>query len=742
MRSRLIGFVLLILAAPLAGLLPQTGAPPILDIGRMEQTLKEAGDLQSAQPQAVAEKLAPLLAVLRPLRQNGTLTADGARILQDSLLLLMRTQSMLLLPEVEITALFRELLNTNPKIDESIFNPREKLLLGKIRSAETGNVELQTTPPAAVISYLGTELGKTPADLPLLAGTYRFQLRLTGYVDQDLELTVRPAESLTEIRTLRRRTVEIPISVNAPATTVLLNGQAQGESQAYAAWLAALPEDRRQAYASIVQKWDVDRATVGFFRLREVPVGEALKIEFQAACYEPLAIQLTIADQEIDWSQPVVARAELRRVELKRDTGYVEISSTPSGAEVWLDGALQGQTPLGKDVCVGSHRIQVLHKAGQYVQEVNVRRGQASKVSGDIKPALAFLGMYRLDPKAGNPVPVSTDWATVARRIALRSTAFVDPRISPEDIGSLLKKDKLPIEQLLQDDRRTGDLELLLRRVAAAVGRADLLLIGMRAESKCSFRLYNTLHPIPDTIEVPDLDDASLDFLISGLNAAGRTGLRLRMTDLGAVLMDSPRGLIVQAVSGSAGAGRTELALGTVVRTVDQKQMKFSEFQNYLRSKQPGQSVALEVHSGKDAATVVPVTLRSAWAEYPWSMPDGFTNAVIAMLEHLAERDPVSDEAKYAGLGLARGFMKQGEWKVALEYLAKTNLEPYKSGVCPGTVLYYQGRCYEEIGERAQAESYYTRAKDYADATLGLPDGPSVPALAEQRIQSMKKPAK
>lgn len=741
MRLRPIYSILAIIFASRLGQPAQQAAPVAQDPARMEQILKEAAELQSARPQAVAERLAPLLTELRPRRSDGTLGLEGARILQDALLLLLRTQSMLLLPEAQIADTFRELLNTNPRIGEDLFNPREKLLLEKLRSAETGHFELQTTPPDAALMYLGTELGKTPSDLPLIAGTYRFQLRLEGYFDQDVEVTVRPAEMMTAIRTLRRRTVEIPIAVNAPATTILLNGEVQGVSQAYAPWLASLPADRQPAYASIVQTWDTDRATYGFFRLQEVPVGETMKIEFKAACYEPLELQVNVNGREVDWTQAIVSLPALRRVELKRDTGFVEISSSPSGAEVWLDGALQGQTPLGKDVCVGPHRIQVLHRAGQYVQEVNVRSGQASKVSGEIRPALAFLGIYRVDPQKSQPAPLDADWTTVARRIALRSSAFVDPRISPEDIGALLKKGRLPVEQLLRDDPNPGEIDLLLKRISGEVGRADLLLLGLRAGDRILFRLYNLLHPVPDLIELPDLDEASLDFLVAGLNAAEKTAGLLRRTDLGVILMDSPRGLVVQSVDGAAGGG-TALAPGAVVKSVNQKRMRAGELQAFLRSRTPGQSIALEVQSGKEGAAAIQLEIRSAGAEYPWNTPAGFPNAVLTMLRHLVERDPLSDGAKYAGLSLARGFMRRGEWKTALEYLAKTNLEPYKSGVCPGTVLYYQARCYEELGDPAQAANYYARAKDYTDATLGLPDGPSVPALAEQRLQSLKKPVK
>jgi hypothetical protein len=729
-----------ILAAPALSVQAPASAPQ--DIAKMEQALKEAADLQSSRPDAVAEKLAPLFADLRPLRQSGTLTPAASQILQDALLLLMRTQSMLLLSEQEISASLRELLITNAKIDESLFNPREKLLLDKIRSAETGHYALETTPPGAVLSYLGAELGKTPSNVALIAGTYRFQLRLPGYLDQDFEVTIQPSEVVTAARTLRRRTVEIPVSINAPAATVIMNGQTLGVSRGYDDWLASIPADRQQEMASIIQQWNIDRATASFVRLLEVPVGEAVKIEFQAACHEPFTLQLTVTEQEVDWTHPVLVRPELRRVELKRDTGFMEVSSTPSGAEVWLDGSLQGQTPLGKDVCAGSHRIQVLHRSGQYLQEVNIRRGQASKVSGELKPAIAFLGIYAQNEPGTPPTPVRADWETVARRIALRSTAFVDPQITPDDIDALRKKGALPVEKLLQEGLAAADADMLIKRISAEVGRVDMLILGLRAENKCVFRLYSTIHPMPDVIEVPNLEQTSLDFLISQLNKAESIGTRLQVVDLGIEMMESPKGLVVLDVSPAVAAGKAALAPGVIVKTIDQKALSFKDLQNYLRSKKPGQSVTLEVQTSKEALTTVSIPVRLSGAEYPWSTPDGFANSVLTMLRHIVELDPLADEAKYASLSLARGLMNQKEWKLALELLAKTNLEPHKSGVCPGTVLYYQGRCYEELGDRAQAESYYTRAKDYAEATLGMPGGPAVPVLAEQRIQSLKKPNK
>ncbi len=731
------GVFLIIFALPL--LSAQEPAQAEYDAVRMETVLKEAVDLQSAEPQSVPEKLNPLLVELRELRRNGTLGEDGIRILKDALLLMVRTQTMLLAPEEEISGMLRELLITDPVIDESIFNPREKLLLEKIRSAETGSLEVQTNPPGAVLYYLGSGLGTTPAKIELIAGDYRLRLHLLDYVDQNIDITIQPSENLFQSYTLRRRAVDIPMAINAPSAAVVFNGNAVGVSQEYKTWLASLPAEQREYYESAVKQWGVDPGTYSFFRLVDVPVGAAAKLEFKAGCRQPLEMEIAVADADVDWSQPILVIPELQNVQLAKDTGSMDVSSTPSGAEVWLDGVLQGQTPLkAKEICSGTHRVQVLHKCGQYARAITIQRGRALAVRGQLKPALGFLGIYELDPQGKEWTLLDADSKAAAESLAVNCQAFSDPLIPLEDIRTLRDKGSIPVGRLLQGEAGE-DMDGLIKTISAAVGRSELLLIGMRKENGYLLKLYSALHPIADSIKVAALDKPALDFLVSQLNNSERIRERLLAPNLGMEVTDSPYGLAVLSVSSAVAAAKTAPAPGSIIKTVDAKSMTSSEFLAYLPSKKPEQDVVLELMTGKEDVSLVPVRVRRSGAEYSWSMPDSFPNSILAMLKHLVERDPLSDEAKFASLSLARGFMMRGEWKTALEYLAKTNLEPHKSGICPGTVLYYQGRCYEEIGAPSQAESYYMRARDYAEATLGTPRGLNVSILAEQRIEALKK---
>ena len=700
----------------------------------MADLLREAQDLQPVKLAEVSVRLAPLLAELRQLRQSGSLTPEISRIFQDALLLQVRTQTKLLAPEPEIVASFHELLVINPKLDESAFNPRERSLLEKVRSSETGQLSLKTHPAAVRVFYGGTEMGISPLELPLISGTYRLLLRREGYRDDALDVTIRPSELLLAERTLRRLSFLVPLSANVEGAAVLLNGQALGKTQRLEAWIASLPPERREPLRGAVSQWGSAPRTDAFFVLPEVTVEQPVSLELRAPCYQPLQLSFTVAEQEVDWSSPIHVRPELRQVELKRDTGFMEVTSVPSGAEVWIDGAQAGKTPLQQDICVGAHRVQVLHAAGQYLQQVLVQRDQATKVAGEVRPALLFLGVYAEGP-GGALQPVASDRESVARQLVLRGTAFVNHQLPPAEIETLRRSDRLPLERMMAIGPEHSEVDALVRKIAAENGRVDLLLFGVRTGKTLLFRLFSTIHPLPDLIELPGTDENSLAFLAARLNAADRIASRLFVPHLGVELSESPYGLAVQ----SAATGRDDLAPGAVVRAVDKKQMNLPEFQSYQRTLKPGQSVTLDLSGAKGAPTRVILTVALSGAEYPWKNPEAFPNAVLCVLRHLVERDPISEVSKFARLSLARGLMEREQWKLALEYLVRTNLEPHKDGVCPGTVLYHQGRCYEALADVDNAITCYTRAKDYSEATLGARDGLPIPALADWRIQILKR---
>ena len=729
--------LLWMMSAPAAA---QEPVPPQLDAAAMAARLAEAQELAGKQVSAAQGKLRELLADLRYWHDTGPMTAESAAIFQDALVLNIGLQTKLLAPEGQILDSFRELLIINPILDENLFNPREKLLLEKCRSGQSGRLSLQTTPAEAGLYYLGRELARTPAELSLMAGSYRLTLTSDGYLDQELQVDIRAGETTFVERSLRRKAVTIVLSTSTVGTLVLLNHEPVGQTRPYEAFLSSLPASQMADIQEIIRSWRSDGRSLGFFRLDEMPVGEPFSIELRADCYEPRIIQAAVSEDQVDWSRPTVVISDLKGVQLVRDTGLMEVSSSPEGAEVWLDGMLQGRTPLHADVCSGTHRVQVLHSSGQFTQEVIIRKGLVSKVSGALKPALAFLGIYRQSSRGAPLQPQQAEWESAARQLALQSSTFTYVQIRPNDVEAARQSGRLPLDALLESAPGSSETDTLLRKIGIEAGKVNLVLVGLRTGDSYQFRLYNIIRATPDLIELPGADGQQLGFLIGQLNKTANVPARLRVPHIGIELLDTTGGLVVGRLHESVGSPSASLPAGSVIKSIDRAPMTYRELQAHLQTIPTGQTIVLEVQAaGTGAAGFLSIPVQAAGAEYPWNTPDSFPNAILTFLYHIAERAPASEDSKFARLSLALGLMRQGEWQPAADILEKLDLAPLKAGICQGTVLYYLARCHERLGRNSSAENLYTRALEYTDATLGTPDGPSVAALAEKRRRDLKK---
>ncbi|MFN7135267.1 MAG: PEGA domain-containing protein, partial [Myxococcales bacterium] len=62
--------------------------------------------------------------------------------------------------------------------------------------------------------------------------------------------------------------------------------------------------------------------------------------------------------------------------------GTLSVTSSPLGADVYLDGANVGQTPIDIDIPTGKHRLKLIDASSktEKLQTVRVRNGEVSKV--------------------------------------------------------------------------------------------------------------------------------------------------------------------------------------------------------------------------------------------------------------------------------------------------------------------------------------------------------------------------
>ena len=86
-------------------------------------------------------------------------------------------------------------------------------------------------------------------------------------------------------------------------------------------------------------------------------------------------------------------------------------------------------------------------------------------------------------------------------------------------------------------------------------------------------------------------------------------------------------------------------------------------------------------------------------------------------------------------LNTAVALTRVGECVAARDELKQVQL-PDRPGVGPGTVHYLLGVCAEELGNRAEAESYFKMAS--ATESLLTEDGPAVRDLVAARASGVK----
>jgi serine/threonine-protein kinase len=210
---------------------------------------------------------------------------------------------------------------------------------GRRQGAPTAALTVQTRPAGAAITVDGAVIGSSPLEVQLPPGKHRVTAKLEGHAVWSRELDMDEAASTPldiQLRALAKNTASQVFT--APPGAILVGaaasvgGPPESEHQAAAAPAEPLPEARRQAH---------DDGS-GHTRTRK-----------------PL--------------KPENDRAEA----FPEIQGILQIESTPTGAEVLVDGKAAGTTPFVTRVPEGEH-VVVLRDGDRNVweQRLNVESGK------------------------------------------------------------------------------------------------------------------------------------------------------------------------------------------------------------------------------------------------------------------------------------------------------------------------------------------------------------------------------
>jgi formylglycine-generating enzyme required for sulfatase activity/serine/threonine protein kinase len=380
------------------------------------------------------------------------------------------------------------------------------------REAARGGVIVRTIPAGAEVRVGAVALDRSPLTLrEQRLGTYPVRIRLEGHEDWDGEITVEENE-FTELNVpLERSTGTLALTSEPPGVNFAVNGEvthtgrtpAQLEGVPTGSYEVTFQRDGwpEQGVSLTVGRGGVARATGNFvggaISLSSEPAGLAYEVTpATGVTFGPKFARLTgrtpaelsdlppgryeVSFQREGW--PVQAR----RVELKRGErasataefvpGVIELTSVPSGAEVWSEGRRVGTTPFRvAEALPGSYEYELRLRGYQpATSALTVRARDTTRVEVSLEeirgpqPGQRFtipdLGMELMpippgsfqmgSARGGNNNERPVTRVTISRPFWLAKTEVTQRQwqLVMGNNPSHFKGEILPVEQVLWDE--------------------------------------------------------------------------------------------------------------------------------------------------------------------------------------------------------------------------------------------------------------------------------------------------
>jgi hypothetical protein len=630
--------------------------------------------------------------------------------------------------EADFDALLR--LDPGYVIDRQTLSPKVVDLFDRVRARIAGLLVLDVDPPQARVSVDGDPV--EPAQMKgfgLLTGSRVLRVEMDGYDPYSETLSVAAGKEIRKAVRLRanRRILQF---ITVPAgVAVSLDGKAIGKTSG-----PATPE-----VEALAPQYGFDPKNASApFSVPLVTPGDH-KATFERECFQPQGLTLKVA---LDAEQNAPLR--FAPVVLQEARTELRITSTPAGADVFVDGDSKGTTPITIGALCGGERdvLVTRQEAGSWSERIRIAPGQVNVLDVRLRPTLLYAGTFRLD-EWGRAVWSDEDKPLVAEIGAgLKTLNLVR---SPEILQEMRSA---VIAWMISDPNEVRSGTLLtpaLLETAARRARVDLVLAGLTLagdpDKTWTLALYSVLHPTPDVTTLRlDRPEGAREFLRRLDSAPPQSdtwwGVGLADTLLG----DAP--IVARVLPGSP-AAKAGLKVGDQVKQVGSRRM------SSVREAAKGLDAEASRPSGVKAAVVLAVddgsgqrTVRVAPGESPVVIP--LTDPSLLYNRALAEfrlrSRAATDESErgVALLNLGVAFMHFRQYdRAQTEGFARATL-PRGTGISEGTVLYYRGLCALRKGDPAAARTAFQAAAAATGSTLDTGDGPSAAAAAARMLKALE----
>ncbi len=632
---------------------------------------------------------------------------------------------------------FSSLLRLNPgyAIDRQTLSPKVVDLFDRVRAKIAGILVLRPDPPKARVLVDGDPVEPQEGGrVPVLSGSHALRVEAEGYDPYEETLAVVAGAETTKAVRLRpnRRALQF---VTVPAgVAISVDGTPAGVTAG-----PATPEVEAMARQG---GFDARNASAPL-TLALVAAGDH-KVTFDKDCFQSrtLTVKVTL---DVEQNTPL----RYTPVILQDARNELRVTSTPSGADLYVDGDRKGSTPITlPGQCGGERDISVVKQdVGSWSERVRLVPGQTNTLDVRLRPTLAYVGTFRLD-EWGRAVWSDEDKPLLEEmNKGLKTLNVVRSTEVLQDLRNSV------IKWMIGEPNEVRNGTILppaLLEEAAGKTRADLILAGLMlngdADKTWTLALYSVAHPSPDVVRLrADQPEGAREFVRRLDTAPPASGSWWGMGIVD-TLLDSqtePDGPLVVRVLPGGPAAKGGLRVGDRIKAVGNRKTPSVRDVNQAIAAEmarPGGVKATLVLAVEDKAGAR--TVRVAPDESPTVIP--LSDASLLYNRTLAEfrlraRAAADDGERGAALlNLGVAFMHFRAYdKADAEGFARAAL-PAVTGVSQGSLLYYRGLCALRRGNPGAARAAFEQAAGQAGATLDTGDGPSAAAAAARMLKAIE----
>jgi len=620
---------------------------------------------------------------------------------------------------------FEDLIKISPRyqLDTTLVSPKVVGLFDKIKYAMVGNLAVFSTPSGSEVFINNSFLSLTPMySVELMKGEYLLEVKHRGFDVFSERISIQPNTPLEKEVTLVPNTGTCIFFTSPSEVKIYIDGEFVGTTFGQATpENAAIAEEYGLAIESLSAPLKIEYIKPGSHRL-----------ELRKECFSTVVQSITV-EIKVHEYQPFVLQPSLTSI---------QVNSAIPASSVYLNDAFKGVTPLTlNDVCTGSYRLMVKKEGkGQWFQQVELKKNEPQIFEASMRPTLTYIGIVNAAEREESLLE-KTEEKLLAILSTLKSVNC--SAIKKETSDSIARELGLPITRISTFHSTGKEMDLKKKSsILAELGNkldTDMVLFAYLPEEKIQryvhLELFSRYHGLSDVFKLAINDQSEINKFIATLDHSPE----LFKNWTGIVSIDTlfHEGIVTIKVIPGSPAEIAGVKEGDVITRLNNDNIeKNMAFNTLLAKIKEGEKIKLKLTSADNLTKVVGVEVGRTPIELPRNSPNIFYNKAMSELKQKIRVEQKDEMINYYLLNLGFCYMHYNNWQKAIEDAFTHTSLPNQYGISAGTLNYYIAYCYQKLGYADEAQKHYQLAASATGATLESNDGPTVPYMANLKLNN------